>query len=72
MKNMNLFKLFSILIVLGVISAGCNINPTKKAQTQIFAEGGSKVPKASLNMLTRSYDYHEVSQDMMLKRMRNE
>ncbi|MEC7467098.1 MAG: hypothetical protein VYE57_06730 [SAR324 cluster bacterium] len=48
----------------------CNVNPTKKAQTQIFSEGGSQAPTASMNALTRSYDYHEVSQEAMLKRMR--
>ena len=60
-----------IAVVLGIILSGCNINPTKKAQTQIFAEGSSKAPQASSNMLTRSYDYHEVSQDAILKSMRS-
>ena len=69
---MHLHRLFLISVVLGIILSGCNINPTKKAQTQIFVEGSSMSPQASSNLLTRSYDYHEVSQDAMLKRMRSQ
>ena len=69
---MHQIKLLAITLLLGITLPGCNINPSKKAQTQIFSKGGSGAPTASANSLTRSYDYHEVSQDVMLKRMRNQ
>ena len=72
-KNiMHQIKLLAITLLLGITFPGCNINPSKKAQTQIFSEGGSGAPTTLANSLTRSYDYHEVSQDAMLKRMRNQ
>ncbi len=72
-KNiMHQIKLLAITLLLGITLPGCNINPSKKAQTQIFSEGGSGAPTTSVNSLTRSYDYHEVSQDAMLKRMRKQ
>ena len=69
-KTMHQIKFLIISFAIAILLPACNVNPTKKAQTQIFSEGGSQVPTASMNALTRSYDYHEVSQEAMLKRMR--
>ena len=70
-KTMHQIKFLVIGFAIAILLLpACNVNPTKKAQTQIFSEGGSQAPTASMNALTRSYDYHEVSQEAMLKRMR--
>ena len=63
-------KFLIISFAIAILLSACNVNPTKKAQTQIFSEGGSQAPTASMNALTRSYDYHKVSQEAMLNRMR--
>ena len=67
---MHQIEFLVISFTIAILLSACNVNPTKKAQTQIFAEGGSQVPTALMKALTRSYDYHEVSQEAMLKRMR--
>ena len=69
-KTMHQIKFLVISFAIAILFLACNVNPTKKAQTQIFSEGGSQVSTASMNALKRSYDYHEVSQEAMLKRMR--
>ena len=69
-KTMHQIKLLVISFAIAILLPACNVNPTKTAQTQIFSESGSQVPTASMNALVRSYDYHEVSQEAMLKRMR--
>ena len=69
-KAMNQIKFLVISFAIAILLQACNVNPTKKAQTQIFSEGGSQAPTVLMNALTRSYDYHEVSQEAMLKRMR--
>ena len=69
-KTMHQIKFLVISFTIAILLSACNVNPTKKAQTQIFSEGGSQAPTASMNALKRSYDYHEVSQEAMLKRMR--
>ena len=67
---MHQIKFLVISFTIAILLSACNVNPTKKAQTKIFSEGGSQAPTASMNALKRSYDYHEVSQEAMLKRMR--
>ena len=69
-KTMHQIKFLVISFAIAILLPACNVNHTKKAQAQIFSEGGSKAPIASMNALTRSYEYHEVSQEAMLKRMR--
>ena len=66
---MHQIKFLVISFVIAILLPACNVNPTKKAQTQIFSEGG-QAPTATMNALTRSYDFHDVSQEAMLKRMR--
>ena len=69
-KTMHQIKFLVISFAIAILLSACNVNPTKKAQTQIFSEGGAQAPVYSMNALTRTYDYHEVSQEAMLKRMR--
>ena len=69
-KTMHQIKFLVISFAIAILLPACNVNPTNIAQTQIFSEGGSQAPTASMNALKRSYDYHEVSQEAMLKRMR--
>ena len=69
-KTMHQIKFLVISFAIAILLSACNVNLTKKAQTQIFSEGGTQAPTATMKALTRSYDYHEVSQEAMLKRMR--
>ena len=68
---MHLIRLFVIFVQLGLILTSCNINPSKKAQTRQYANGGLSSQSHARNALVRSYDYYEGSKEDLIKRMRN-
>ena len=60
--------LYAFLII---IVAGCDINATKKAQSQKFYKKGLASPKESDGVLKREYNYFDDSEEDLLKKMRS-
>jgi len=65
-------KFFAINLLLGttiLTLSACNWNRTEKAQTQIYASGPD-APSALSETLQRNQDYHKISDDELLSKMR--
>ena len=67
-------KMISLLVInflFCLFITACNVNPTKKAQTREFSDGGSSLSTSKYLDLKRSYGYYEQSEEFLLQKMRN-
>ena len=68
---MKTISLFFISVLFSLLITTCNINPTKKAQTREFSNGGSSLSPSGYLDLKRGYGYYEQSEEFLLQKMRN-
>ena len=69
--TMKTISLFVISVLFTLVITACNVNPTKKAQTREFSDGGSNFITSGHLDLKRSYGYYEQSEEFLLQKMRN-
>ena len=68
---MKTISLFVISVLFSLVITACNVNPTKKAQTREFSDGGSFLIGSGYLDLKRGYGYYEQSEEFLLQKMRN-
>ena len=68
---MKTISLFVISVLFPLVITACNVNPTKKAQTREFSDGGSSLSASGSLDLKRGYGYYEQSEEFLLQKMRN-
>ena len=67
---MKTVSMFVISIFFFLALEACNINPTKRAQTQEFSSGGLVIGEPKTLDLKRGYDYYKQSDEFLLLKMR--
>ena len=68
---MKTISLLIISVLFSLVITTCNVNPTKKAQTRKFSNGGSSLSTSEYLDLKRGYGYYEQSEEFLLQKMRN-
>ncbi len=59
-----------MILSAALVLTACDWNRSAKAQRRQYASGGTDVPAASKNALTRGLDYHKLSADTLIRSMR--